>query len=62
VVPWKTLVALVELHYPKGEGSRPTYTLMAMLRMYLMQNWFGYNESAMGKHLTRPPSCNSLPG
>jgi IS5 family transposase len=23
VVPWKGLIALIELHYPKGEGGRP---------------------------------------
>ena len=23
VVPWKGLIALIEPHYPKGEGGRP---------------------------------------
>ena len=32
VVPWKGLIALVEPYYPKGEGGRPAYPLMAMLR------------------------------
>ncbi|VDA76052.1 Putative transposase (identified by ISEscan HMM) [Klebsiella pneumoniae] len=32
VVPWKGLIALIEPHYPKGEGGRPAYPLMAMLR------------------------------
>ncbi len=31
VVPWKGLIALIEPHYPKGEGGRPAYPLMAML-------------------------------
>ncbi|WP_139134118.1 transposase, partial [Pseudomonas sp. 1D4] len=44
VVPWKGLVALIEPHYPKGEGGRPAYPLMAMLRVHLMQNWFGYSD------------------
>jgi hypothetical protein len=39
VVPWKGFIALIEPHYPKGEGDRPAYPLMAMLCMYLMQNW-----------------------
>ena len=43
VVPWKGLIALIEPHYPKGEGGRPAYPLMAMLRVHLMQNWFGYS-------------------
>ncbi len=33
VVPWKGLIALIEPHYPKGEGGRPAYPLMAMLRV-----------------------------
>ncbi|MCP1489876.1 IS5 family transposase [Pseudomonas fluorescens] len=47
VVPWKGLIALIEPHYPKGEGGRPAYPLMAMLRVHLMQNWFGYSDPAM---------------
>ena len=69
VVPWKGLIALIEPHYPKGEGGRPAYALMAMLRVHLMQNWFGYSDPAMeealyettilrqfsGQHLDRIP-------
>ncbi len=51
VVPWKGLIALIEQHYPKGDGGRPAYPLMAMLRVHLMQNWFGYSDPAMGKAL-----------
>ena len=29
VVPWKGLIALIEPYYPKGEGGRPAYSLMA---------------------------------
>ena len=51
MVPWKGLVALIEPHYPKGEGGRPAYPLMAMLRVHLMQNWFGYSDPAMEEAL-----------
>jgi transposase, IS5 family len=51
VVPWKGLIALIEPHYPKGEGGRPAYPLMAMLRVHLMQNWFGYSDPAMEESL-----------
>ncbi|WP_256667610.1 MULTISPECIES: transposase [unclassified Pseudomonas] len=44
VVPWKGLITLIEPHYPKGNGGRPAYPLMAMLRVHLMQNWFGYSD------------------
>mgnify|MGYP003366249903 CR=1 FL=1 len=51
VVPWKVLIALIDPHYSKGEGGRPAYPLMAMLRVYLMQNWFGYSDLAMEEAL-----------
>ena len=51
VVPWQGLIALIEPHYPKGEGGRPAYPLMAMLRVHLMQNWFGYSDPAMEEAL-----------
>ncbi|EAZ58611.1 IS5 family transposase [Pseudomonas aeruginosa] len=51
VVPWKGLIALIDPHYPKGEGGRPSYPLMAMLRVHLMQNWFGYSDPAMEEAL-----------
>jgi transposase, IS5 family len=41
------LITLIEPHYPKSEGGRPAYPLMAMLRIHLMQNWFGYSDPAM---------------
>ncbi|MCO6763431.1 IS5-like element ISPpu18 family transposase, partial [Streptomyces sp. EL5] len=33
------------------EGGRPAYPLMAMLRIHLMQNWFGYSDPAMEEAL-----------
>ncbi len=50
-VPWKGLIALIEPHYPKGQGGRPAYPLMAMLRVHLMQNWFDYSDPAMEEAL-----------
>ena len=51
VVPWQALMALIEPHYPRGEGGRPAYPLAAMLRVHLMQNWFGYSDPAMEEAL-----------
>lgn len=51
VVPWKDLIGLIEPHYPRGEGGRPAYPLLAMLRVHLMQNWFGYSDPAMEEAL-----------
>lgn len=51
VVPWQPLMALIEPWYPKaGKGRRP-YPLRTMLRIHLMQNWFGYSDPAMEEAL-----------
>lgn len=47
VVPWKGLFALIELHYLKGAGGLPSYLLKPILRVHLIQSWFGYSYSAM---------------
>jgi IS5 family transposase len=41
VVQWAALLMLIEPVYPKaGKGRRP-YPIKTMLRIYLLQNWFG---------------------
>ncbi|MGA9343406.1 MAG: IS5 family transposase [Rhodanobacteraceae bacterium] len=51
VVPWDALLALIEPVYPKaGKGRRP-YPIQTMLRIHLMQNWFGYSDPAMEEAL-----------
>ncbi|MNQ99334.1 Transposase DDE domain protein [compost metagenome] len=50
-MPWNGLIKLTEPYYPKGEGGRPAYPLMTMLRVHLMQNWFGYSDPAMEEAL-----------
>ena len=51
VVPCKSLIALIDPHYPKGEGGPPAYPLTAMLRVHLMHKWFGYSDPAMEEAL-----------
>ncbi|MCY1429600.1 hypothetical protein D3C76_390120 [compost metagenome] len=34
-------------YYAEGEGCRAAYPLMAILRMQLLQNWFGYSDPTM---------------
>jgi IS5 family transposase len=51
VVPWDALLALIDPAYPKaGKGRRP-YPLKMMLRIHLLQNWFGYSDPAMEEAL-----------
>lgn len=40
VVPWASLSALIEPHYPLGERGRPPIGIERMLRIYFLQQWF----------------------
>ena len=51
VVPWKALVKLLEPFYCHGERGRRPYPLQTMLRVHLMQNWFGLSDPAMEEAL-----------
>jgi len=51
VVPWKELVKLLEPFYCTGERGRRPYPLQTMLRVHLMQNWFGLSDPAMEEAL-----------
>jgi IS5 family transposase len=62
VVPWKGLIALIEPHYPKGEGGRPSYPLMVMLRVHLCRTGSATATQQWRKRCTRRLSCASLPG
>lgn len=51
VVPWKSLLSLIEPLYPvAGRGRRP-YPLETMLRVHLLQNWYGLSDPAMEEAL-----------
>ena len=51
VVPWKSLLKLIEPFYPEAGNGRPPYPLETMLRVHLMQNWFGLSDPAMEEAL-----------
>ncbi len=51
VVPWKSLVSLIEPVYPEAGRGRHPYPLETMLRVHLMQNWFGLSDPAMEEAL-----------
>ena len=45
VTPWADLVAVIEPHYPKGEGrGRSPIGVLRMLRMYVAQQCFGLSD------------------
>ena len=51
VVPWKSLLSLIEPCYPMAGRGRHPYPLETMLRVHLMQNWFGLSDPAMEEAL-----------
>jgi transposase, IS5 family len=51
VVPWKSLLSLIEPLYPIAGRGRHPYPLETMLRVHLMQNWFGLSDPAMEEAL-----------
>ena len=51
VVPWKSLLNLIEPCYPIAGRGRHPYPLETMLRVHLMQNWFGWSDPAMEEAL-----------
>lgn len=62
VVPWKALLALVEPVYPKAGNGRRPYPMDTMLRIHLLQNWFGYSDPAMEEALYEVAPLRSFAG
>lgn len=62
VVPWRSLIVLINQHYPKGDGGRTTYPLMATLRVHLMQNWSGDSDLTMEEVLYETTILRQLSG
>jgi len=46
VIPWRRLEKRIEPFYRKS-GGRPPYPLPVMLRIHLMQHWYGMSDPAM---------------
>jgi transposase, IS5 family len=51
VVPWERLRAVIEPHYRDPASGRRRLDLDMMLRIHLLQNWFGYGDLAMEEAL-----------
>jgi hypothetical protein len=44
--PWQAWANMIEPHYPKRGKGRPPYPLPALLRLYLLQQWFNLSDLA----------------
>ena len=47
VVPWDALVALVTPHAPAGLTGRPPYSVLMLLRIYFLQQWFSLSDAGV---------------
>jgi IS5 family transposase len=62
VIPWASIVALIEPHYPKaGNGTQPM-PLQRMLRVHFMQQWFNLSDPAMEDALYDSESMRRFAG
>lgn len=52
VVPWESLIALIESVYPKPVGAgRPPIELVKMLRIYFLQQWYDLSDPGVEEAL-----------
>ncbi|WP_333681552.1 IS5 family transposase [Dyella sp.] len=63
VVPWGTLEALIEPHYPReGRRGRPPMPLSTMLRIHFMQQWYALSDPGMEDALYEIESMRRFAG
>jgi transposase, IS5 family len=51
VIPWTELLALIAAHAPAGTTGRPPFATEVMLRIHLLQQFFGHSDPAMEEAL-----------
>ena len=47
VLPWDAMLDLIRPFYYKGGKGRPPIGLDTMLRIYFLQQWYGYSDPGM---------------
>jgi IS5 family transposase len=55
VIPWRELVGLIMPHAPTGKTGRPPFDTEVMLRIHLLQQFFGHSDPAMEEALHDVP-------
>ncbi len=60
VVPWAGMLQVIEPFYPVDGRGRQPYPLKTMLRVHLMQNWFGLSDPAMEEALYETGSMRAF--
>ena len=47
LIPWTSLLAVIQPFYPKGQRGRPPSGLERMLRIYFLQQWYALADEAL---------------
>ena len=55
VIPWSQLLGLIAPHAPAGKMGRPPFATEVMLRIHLLQQFFGHSDPAMEEALPDIP-------
>ena len=55
VIPWADLVALIQPHASAGKTGRPPFAIETMLRIHLLQQFFGLSDPAAEEMLYDMP-------
>jgi IS5 family transposase len=62
IVPWSSLCAVIEPHYPKAGNGRPPIGLERMLRIHFIQHWFNLADMACEEALYDSASLRRFVG
>jgi transposase, IS5 family len=62
IVPWETLLKVIQPHYPIVGNGRAPYPLSAMLRIHLMQHWFKLSDPGAEEALYEIASMRAFAG
>ena len=62
VIPWSEWRNRIAPHYPVAGSGRKPFALEAMLRIHLMQQWFGYSDPSMEEALHDVPMLREFAG
>jgi transposase, IS5 family len=62
IVPWSRFEALIKPFYPTAGNGRRPYPLATMVRIHLLQQWYGYSDPAMEEALHDIPLLRRFAG
>jgi IS5 family transposase len=62
IMPWAALCEVIQPHYPKGVGGRPSIGLERMLRIHFIQHWFNLADEACEEALYDSASLRRFVG